>query len=968
MSDAFSSAELEHHRAFLQRLARGLVRGEGAAEDLVQEAFVRALERPPSSARALRTWLASVVRHLAVNRARSDGRRDERERRSARPEGVAPPDEALASLELEEQLVAALKALDEPYRTTLWLRFHEGLAPGAIATRLALPVKTMEARFTRGLAALRADLDRRSGGDRRRWLGGVVLLARGGRGSLALSVGTLLMKKALWSLALALVCALAWRFGRSAPGPTSPASESRGVIPAVAADSAQPDPERIASARSTATRADSVGPPESPTALGIRVLWDEGGTPAPDVGLILRPEADPRGARAVQLVYSDEAGLVRVAPILPGTVRIEVDRGGEVTTEVRARAENEVRIVLVGGIDVEGVVSDASGAPLAGAEVLVVAPEHDWLAARTVARTGANGAYRVRAVQPALALSARADGFAPALLRPLHGRGQRARLDFTLDRPGARLRGIVRDPEGRPVASARVAVGDPSGYAEDDPEGVSSFLEARGLRVETTDAAGRFHAAGAYPGFGLAVAVQAEGFPIALANVRVALGATAFAEIVLAPPATLSGVVRTPAGQPAGGVRLTTVLCDGTDEVPFALPAATSDAAGRFRLELLPARSTLRLDPGRALGAATLVTLRLPPGETQRDLVLAADDALRGRVEAPAGTTLDGWFVQAYEQLGGGRIRRAPLAADGRFEVASCDRPPYRLELYAATDRPVLRRDEVAPGPELVLAAPLLGVLRGMWVDQAGLLPAGAVPEIRIAHRESVTLPPTWLEDGRFVFERLRPGRYRFTVGHAERVLCARTLELAPGEDLDLGRIPGAAPGSLAVTLDPHAPSGVRGSVHDDGGGEVAALELVEGPTGPRLGAAALPPGEWLLELEAEGQARFTTRFRIESAQRTELAVALAPGVERSLAFRVDPAMWETLAVELRDARGELVLVQRILRRYWPTAGPGPILVARLAVGTYALAAETDTGLRVRASFDVPALVPQEEPLAFEPR
>src|SRR5688572_9962486 len=128
-------AELELQRAFLQRLARQLVRGEAAAEDLVQETFVRALERPPASAGALRAWLARVARHLAINKARGEQRALARERRAARPEAVAPHDEALASLELQERLIAAVKALDEPYRTTLWLRYHEGLAPGAIAAR-----------------------------------------------------------------------------------------------------------------------------------------------------------------------------------------------------------------------------------------------------------------------------------------------------------------------------------------------------------------------------------------------------------------------------------------------------------------------------------------------------------------------------------------------------------------------------------------------------------------------------------------------------------------------------------------------------------------------------------------------------------------------------------------------------------------------------------------------------------------
>src|SRR5262245_66568501 len=102
MSDAADfPSELERHRAFLQRLARELVRGEAAAEDLVQDAFVRALERPPASAAELKIWLGRVARRLAINRARGRQRSAEREHGAARPEAQPSHGEALASLELQ---------------------------------------------------------------------------------------------------------------------------------------------------------------------------------------------------------------------------------------------------------------------------------------------------------------------------------------------------------------------------------------------------------------------------------------------------------------------------------------------------------------------------------------------------------------------------------------------------------------------------------------------------------------------------------------------------------------------------------------------------------------------------------------------------------------------------------------------------------------------------------------------------
>ena len=136
MHDAapFQPADLERHRSFLQRLARELVRGEHAAEDLVQEAFVRALERPPASALTLRAWLGQVVRNLALNRGRSRRRAAEREQRVARPETLAPHDEALADLELQERLIAAVKAVLAPGTYALEAETDTGLeAQGAFA-------------------------------------------------------------------------------------------------------------------------------------------------------------------------------------------------------------------------------------------------------------------------------------------------------------------------------------------------------------------------------------------------------------------------------------------------------------------------------------------------------------------------------------------------------------------------------------------------------------------------------------------------------------------------------------------------------------------------------------------------------------------------------------------------------------------------------------------------------------------
>jgi RNA polymerase sigma-70 factor (ECF subfamily) len=78
-------ALLAHH-SFLVSLARSLVGDEHAAEDAVQETWVRALERPPRSASGARAWLARVTASRARNSIRGASRRRAREARGARAE------------------------------------------------------------------------------------------------------------------------------------------------------------------------------------------------------------------------------------------------------------------------------------------------------------------------------------------------------------------------------------------------------------------------------------------------------------------------------------------------------------------------------------------------------------------------------------------------------------------------------------------------------------------------------------------------------------------------------------------------------------------------------------------------------------------------------------------------------------------------------------------------------------------
>src|SRR6185503_19065657 len=76
--------EVSRYASSLKRLARALVGDAHLAEDLVQDAWVMALRKPPRTPGALGAWLVTVAQRLSRNAGRSSARRVDREQRSAR--------------------------------------------------------------------------------------------------------------------------------------------------------------------------------------------------------------------------------------------------------------------------------------------------------------------------------------------------------------------------------------------------------------------------------------------------------------------------------------------------------------------------------------------------------------------------------------------------------------------------------------------------------------------------------------------------------------------------------------------------------------------------------------------------------------------------------------------------------------------------------------------------------------------
>ena len=169
--------QLLENRSWMQPLARSLLGDSNAADDVVQEAWIAAHEASPD-VNVTRPWLARVVRNLSSRVLRTRSRRTRRERVVARSEVLgSTPESVVQRAELHAQVTDVVMKLEEPYRTTVLLRFFEGLSPRDIAQREDVPVSTVRTRTRRALERLRESLDARYKGERAAWCTAILPLA-----------------------------------------------------------------------------------------------------------------------------------------------------------------------------------------------------------------------------------------------------------------------------------------------------------------------------------------------------------------------------------------------------------------------------------------------------------------------------------------------------------------------------------------------------------------------------------------------------------------------------------------------------------------------------------------------------------------------------------------------------------------------------------------------------------------------
>jgi RNA polymerase sigma-70 factor (ECF subfamily) len=151
----------------LRRYARSLTRSDVDAEDLVQDALLRAYERRASfkAGRSLRAWLLSILHNAFIDGWRA---RQAEAARAAQAAELREPflDPAQDHHLRLAQVRRAFMELPEEQRAALHLVAIEGLTFAEAAGALDIPVGTLMSRLARARASLREMEDGPKSGER----------------------------------------------------------------------------------------------------------------------------------------------------------------------------------------------------------------------------------------------------------------------------------------------------------------------------------------------------------------------------------------------------------------------------------------------------------------------------------------------------------------------------------------------------------------------------------------------------------------------------------------------------------------------------------------------------------------------------------------------------------------------------------------------------------------------------------
>jgi RNA polymerase sigma-70 factor (ECF subfamily) len=172
--EAAVRAIMQANNRRLYRLARGILRNDAEAEDVVQDTYVRAFThleqfRGDSS---LSTWLSRIAMNEALGRLRRQKPGVELSALEKAPQAqIIPfplastddPEKSMAQREIQQVVEHAIDELPEPFRLVFITRVIEGMNVEETAEILGLKPETVKTRLHRARNLLRDNVERKIG-------------------------------------------------------------------------------------------------------------------------------------------------------------------------------------------------------------------------------------------------------------------------------------------------------------------------------------------------------------------------------------------------------------------------------------------------------------------------------------------------------------------------------------------------------------------------------------------------------------------------------------------------------------------------------------------------------------------------------------------------------------------------------------------------------------------------------------
>lgn len=405
--------ELLQSSDWIHGLARDLV--ADGADDLAQDTMLR-VARHRSAIQAFRPFVRKVLDNRARERARSDARRRVRETSSVPKDPAPDTHEVVERFETQRIVVEAVSTLDEPFRTTVLRHYFDGESLATIARTTNTSAGTVRWRLHRAHELLRDSLQKRYGSDS--WKAALLPLALRAR-SAATSASPLLVA-AIWIAGIAATLTVSlWLFGvfagdnatptiqelvatTSSTTPTTSASQvldeearTTRTAPGTRHQETQTVEQETLTEQHATVRArvvDGLGKPIEDATLRVVGARLRGGFAASSPLLHALPKGTSSADGIVVLPLTASLELLeqvdrqaRPAPGQPWTIVIEA----RAPTHVPEKLDVHIAhgddldlgdIELRSATTIEGLVVDATGNGVGGAEVRAVLPPFpfDW--------------------------------------------------------------------------------------------------------------------------------------------------------------------------------------------------------------------------------------------------------------------------------------------------------------------------------------------------------------------------------------------------------------------------------------------------------------------------------------------------------------------------------------------------------------------------------------------------------------